>query len=186
MENGKVRETAITVVDSIQLSEYFRDRAMYKYSHVIALAAFALVGCLGRSALAADGEPFQRRVNVIVQNGETFARSEFVASDSRRLVIEHVSFAAHVQPGSGQNAMVVISTTAGGETLGHTAAAGVNIGGTIAAGQSTPAVERLIASHPMRVYADPRTKISVSVERHGPKTGSVSTYVMISGRLENP
>jgi hypothetical protein len=159
---------------------------MHKYIHVIAFTVFALVGCLGRAALAADGEPFQRRINVIVQNGESFARSEFVASDSKRLVIEHVSYAAHVTPGSGQNAMVVISTTAGGETLGHTTAAGVNIGGTVAAGQSAPAVERLVASHPIRVYADPRTKISVSVERHGPRTGSVSTYVMISGRLENP
>ena len=159
---------------------------MHKYNHVIALATFVLVGCLGRPALAADGEPFQRRINVIVPNGESFGRSEFVASESKRLMIEHISFAAHVPPGSGQNAMVVISTTVGGETLGHTAAAGINIGGTVAAGQSTPAVERLVASHPMRVYADPRTKISVSVERHGPRTGSVSTYVMISGRLENP
>jgi hypothetical protein len=160
---------------------------MHKYSRVIALSAFALLGCLGRSALAADaGEPFQRRINVVVPNGENFARSEFVASETKRLVIEHVSFAAHVQPGSGQNAMVVISTTVGGETLGHTAAAGINVGGTVAAGQTAPAVERLIASHPMRVYADPKTRISVSIERHGPRTGSVSTYVMISGRLENP
>lgn len=153
---------------------------------IVALAAVALIACAGQAALAADGDPFQRRVNVIVPNGENFGRTEFVASDSRRLVIEHVSYAAHVQPGSGQNAMVVISTTVGSETLGHTAAPGVNIGGTIAAGQSTPAVERLIASHPMRIYADPKTRIVVSVERHGPKTGSVSTYVMISGRLENP
>ena len=155
-------------------------------SQIVVFAAVAFAGCLGQSALAADGEPFQRRVNVIVPNGESFGRAEFVAPDSRRLVIEHVSYAAHVQPGSGQNAMVVISTTVGNETLGHAAAPGVNIGGTIAAGQSAPAVERLIASHPMRVYADPKTKIVVSVERHGPKTGSVSTYVMISGRLENP
>lgn len=159
---------------------------MHKYNRVIALAAFALIGCMGQSALAADGDPFQRRINVIVPAGESFGRSEFVASDSKRLVIEHVSYAAHVPPGSGQNAMVVISTTVGGESLGHAAAPGVNIGGTVAAGQTTPAVERLVASHPMRVYADPKTKISVSVERHGPRTGSVSTYVMISGRLENP
>lgn len=154
---------------------------------IVTLYVVALIGCAGQTARAADSEePFQRRVNVVVQNGESFARSEFVASESKRLVIEHVSYAAHVPPGSGQNAMVVVSTTVGGVTLGHTAAAGVNIGGVVAAGQTAPAVERLVASHPMRVYADPKTRVSISVERHGPRTGAVSTYVMISGRLENP
>jgi hypothetical protein len=149
------------------------------------MVAVALMGCTGYAARAADsGEPFQRRVNVIVQNGESFAKTEFVASETKRLVIEHVSYAAHITPGSGQNAMVVISTTAGGQTLGHTTQAGVNIGGVVPAGQTAPTVERLVASQPMRIYADPKTRIAVSVERHGPRTGSVSTYVMISGHLE--
>ena len=159
---------------------------MKRKIRAVALAAIALIGCAGHAAYAADAvEPFQRRINVIVANGETFGRSEFVASESKRLVIEHVSYAAHVPPGSGQNTMVVISTTVGGATLGHAAAAGVNIGGVVAAGQTAPAVDRLVASHPMRIYADSKTKIAVSVERHGPRTGSVSTYVMISGYLEN-
>lgn len=154
---------------------------------VVTMAIALLAACAAVAAGAADsGEPFQRRVNVVVANGESFARSEFVASESKRLVIEHVSYAAHVPTGSGQNAMVVIATTAGGTTLGHTAAAGVNIGGVVAAGQNAPTVERIVASHPMHVYADPRTKIAVSVERHGPRNGAVSTYVMISGYLENP
>jgi hypothetical protein len=149
------------------------------------LIAAALAGYAAQAALAAESfEPFQRRVNVVIQNGETFARTEFVASESKRLVIEHVSYAAHITPGSGQNAMVVIATTAGGQTLGHTTQAGVNIGGVIANGQTAPSVERLVASHPMHVYADPKTKVAVSVERHGPRTGSISTFVMISGHLE--
>ncbi|HKU71585.1 MAG TPA: hypothetical protein VJQ51_12160 [Burkholderiales bacterium] len=143
----------------------------------------ALAGCAAQAALAAD-EPFQRRVNVVIPSGETFARAEFVASESKRLVIDHVSYAAHITPGSGQNAMVVISTTVGGQTLGHTAQAGVNIGGVIPSGQSAPSVERLIASHPMHVYSDPKTPVTVSVERHGPRTGAISTYVMISGHFE--
>jgi hypothetical protein len=151
---------------------------------VVALMAVALMGCAGYAVRAADLEPFQRRVNVIVQNGESFAKTEFVASENKRLVIEHVSYAAHITPGSGQNAMVVIATTAGGQTLGHTTQAGVNIGGVVPAGQTAPTVERLVASQPMHIYADPKTKVTVSVERHGPRTGSVSTYVMISGHLE--
>lgn len=153
----------------------------------IMLTVIALIGCAACAARAADsGEPFQRRVNVVVANGESFARSEFVASESKRLVIEHVSYVAHVPTGSGQNAMVVIATTVGGTTLGHAAAAGVNIGGVVAAGQTAPTVERLVASHPMHIYADAKSKIAVSVERHGPRNGTVSTYVMISGHLENP
>jgi hypothetical protein len=154
---------------------------------VYALLAVVLVGFAPHAARAADsGEPFQRRVNVIIQNGESFAKSEFVASDSKRLVVDHVSYAAHITPGSGQNAMIVISTTVGGQTIGHTTAPGVNIGGVITSGQSSPSVERLVASQPMRIYADPKTPIAVSVERHGSRTGAVSTYVMISGHLENP
>lgn len=151
---------------------------------VVALVAVALMGCAGFAARAADPEPFQRRVNVVVQNGESFAKTEFVASETKRLVIEYVSYAAHITPGSGENAMVVISTTVGGQTLGHTTQAGVNIGGVVPAGQTAPTVERLVASHPMHIYADPKTRVAVSVERHGPRTGAVSTYVMISGHLE--
>ena len=156
-------------------------RGFRSFVLIVAVAA----GCAAQAALAADSfEPFQRRVNVVIQNGESFARTEFVASENKRLVIEHVSYAAHITPGSGQNAMVVIATTVGGQTLGHTAQPGVNIGGVIANGQTAPSVERLVASHPMRVYADPNTKVAVSVERHGPRTGAVSTFVMISGHLE--
>lgn len=153
---------------------------------VLALTALALIGYAG-AALAADGfEPFQRRVNVIIQNGESFAKAEFTASDTKRLVIEHVSYAAHITPGSGQNAMVVISTTVGGQTIGHTTQAGVNIGGVIPTGQTAPSVERLVASQRMKLYADPKSRVAVSVERHGARNGAISTYVMISGHLENP
>lgn len=156
---------------------------MYRGFRNFVLIAAALACFVAQAVLAAD-EPFQRRVNVVIQNGETFARAEFVASESKRLVIDHVSYAAHITPGSGQNAMVVISTTVGGQTLGHTAQAGVNIGGVIPSGQSAPSVERLIASHPMHIYADPKTPVTVSVERHGPRTGAISTFVMISGHFE--
>ena len=153
---------------------------------ILALLAAVLTGVAG-VAHGADGfEAFQRRINVIIQNGETFAKAEFVASETKRLVIEHVSYAAHITPGSGQNAMVVISTTVGGQTIGHTTQAGVNIGGVIATGQTAPAVERLVASQPMQVYADPNSRVAVSVERHGSRNGPISTYVMISGHLENP
>jgi hypothetical protein len=149
---------------------------------VAALAAVTLIGCAIHAAQAA--EPFQRRVNVVIANGESFARTEFVASESKRLVIEHVSYATHIPPGSGQNAMVVVSTTVGGQTIGHTTEAGVNIGGVIPNGQTAPTAERLVASHPMHIYADPNTKVVVSIERNGPRNGTVSSFVMISGHLE--
>jgi hypothetical protein len=159
-------------------------KVMNRGFRYLVMVAAALAGCAAQAALAADNEPFQRRVNVVIQNGESFAKTEFVASETKRLVIEHVSYAAHITPGSGQNAMVVISTTVGGQTIGHTTQAGVNIGGVVTAGATAPTVERLVASQPMQVYADPKSRIAVSVERHGPRTGSVSTFVMISGHLE--
>ena len=80
---------------------------------------------------------------------------------------------------SWQNVMAAIRSVVATTEQSHMLAPAVNIGPSA----SSPSVDLLLASHPVKIYADPNTKLTVGADRTLSKSGQISIRVTISGRL---
>ena|SRR5438067_4987321 len=150
--------------------------------HAVCSAIVAASACIATTAvLGADlpGEPFQTLFAMNIANGATTGNASVTVPDGKRLVIEHVSLYASVPTRSGQNVMAAIRSVVATTEQSHMLAPAVNIGPSA----SSPSVDLLLASHPVKIYADPNTKLTVGADRTLSKSGQISIRVTISGRL---
>ena len=120
-----------------------------------------------------DATPFQQEIHVGIPAGagEGFAFSTQIPA-GKRLIMENVS--AQVSMPSGQRALVFINATSGGATIQH--AIPVTLQGTFSG------YDEMMASQPMKLYADPSSYVGVSVFLNS-LAGPTDVWVKVSGKL---
>jgi hypothetical protein len=104
------------------------------------------------------------------------SRTVLTVAAATRLVIEQVTWRVRVP--TGETATVSLVTTAGGTLAEHSFQ-------TARQSKNGPGQDEFVASHPVRLYADPGTPVRMFVRRQGPDGTAVggpgSARLTISG-----
>lgn len=149
-------------------------------SIVIAMVVAATIG-----AGAASAQPFHHQVTISIPVNAMGGSAWINVPAGKRLVIEHVSMMALLTTGSGQNVSAWLYTDTGGAAWRHFLAPAQNVGNPFGAPSATSS-DAFVTSHPIRLYADPGTRVGVSVGRHGPRNSAGTAVISISGNYATP
>ena len=129
-----------------------------------------------RDADAPARAPFQAQIPVPIVPGQNAPNATIAVPKQKHFVIEHVSAIAGLP--SGQRVMFVgVNVIAGGTPATHFLP--MHPTGTTS---STPG-DWFAGASPVRLYADPQTKVTVSVSRSDTTGGGLTATVSLSGHL---
>ena len=123
-------------------------------------------------------EPFQEQAFVTYEEGGIFQFADlYVVPAGKRLVIEYVSFGSSLHPGQALNSFA-IHARLGAKEVTHVVplTAGTDFGSP-----------RYVASHAVKMYADPGTKVRAAFSRDftaNPSTGGTGALISLTGYLE--
>jgi len=160
-------------------------RQTSKRGLVALLGVVLLAGADARRANAQQGagreraevrasQPFQRQFALDWADGQDLVEASYQVPPGKRLVIEYASLSAYLQP-EGQSMFVRIVTTVSGGDAFHNLA--------VQKQEDWGVLKQFGAAHTVKVYADPGSRVRVSVGRT-PFGNTANATVTLSGRLE--